>query len=364
MWQICLLLRPCTSPWATCDRAKLQLITGLGVSHGDLEMEGVIICVHWPTFMSLVNVTLDWTPDWQDAAKKNDMQPSGNSRHGSLCRTLKTGNQSDDSDDSQSEAPQVDPHILAAIKQAVREVINTTLSKIDEALQQLVQLSEHMVDVERSMQFTSDRLETAVTTLLPAMTAHMSQLAEGLSWRQLELEVHRRQWNLVIHGIEGTKKEDEAVTRQVCRGFAKEVLRVEDADATVFAACHRLSTKRNAGIIIRFMDLVQRDQWLSGTKNLKNSNKKISISPDLPPVLRPAKDELLQECSKLPLQIKQNSRIKFLPQWSFVQLKVEGQAPKSSSLTLRAVTTSMAGVDPLLQLNESKTVELLLINVY
>ena len=285
--------------------------------------------------------------------KKKDMQPSGNSRHGSSSRPSKNDNQSDDSDDPHSETPQVDPHILAAIKQAVREVVNTKLSKIDEALQQLVQLNERMADVERSMQFTSDRLETVVTTLLPAITAHMSQLAEGLARRQLELEVHRRKWNLVIHGIEGTEKEDEAVTRQVCRGFAKEVLRVEDADATVFAACHRLSTKRNAGIIVRFMDLAQRDQWLSGTKNLKNYNKKISISPDLPPVLRPAKDELLQERSKLPLQTKQKSRIKFLPQWPFVQLKVEGGTPKSSSLTLRAVTTSMAGVDPLLKLNES-----------
>ena len=108
----------------------------------------------------------------------------------------------------------------------------------------------------------------------------------------------------------------------------KDVLRVEDANTTVFAACHRLSTKRNAGIIARFMDLAQCDQWLSGTKNLNNYNKKISISPDLPPVLRPAKDELLQERSKLPLQTKIKSRIKFLPHWPFVQLKVEGQAAK------------------------------------
>ena len=105
-------------------------------------------------------------------------------------------------------------------------------------LQQLVQLNEGMADVERSMQFTSDRLESAVTTLLPAITAHMSQLAEGLLRRQLELEVHRKKWNLVIHGVEGTEKEDEAVTRQGFRSFAKEFLRVEDADATVFAACH------------------------------------------------------------------------------------------------------------------------------
>ena len=212
--------------------------------------------------------------------KKKATQASGNSRHGSPSRTSKTDNQSDDSDDPQSENPQLDPHILADIKQAVREVVNTKLSKIDEALQQLVQLNERMADVERSMQFTSDRLESAVTTLLPAITAHMSQLAEGLARRQLELKVHRRKWNLVIHGIEGTEKDDEAVTRQVCRSFAKKILSVKDADATVFAACHHVSTKRNAGIIVRFIDLAQRDQWLSGTKNFKNYNKEISISPE------------------------------------------------------------------------------------
>ena len=78
-----------------------------------------------------------WLNTWLTRCryKKKDMQPSGNSRHGSLSRTSKTGNQSDDSDDLQSETLQVDPHILAAIKQAVREVVNTKLSKIDEALQ-------------------------------------------------------------------------------------------------------------------------------------------------------------------------------------------------------------------------------------
>ena len=43
-----------------------------------------------------------------------------------------------------------------------------------------------------AMQDTSDRLEAAVSTLLPSITRHMSQLAEGLARKQLEADVHSR----------------------------------------------------------------------------------------------------------------------------------------------------------------------------
>ena len=94
------------------------------------------------------------------------------------------------------------------------------------------------------------------------------------------------------------------------------------------------------------MDLAQRDRWLAGTKHLKNHSGKVSISPDLPPVLRPLKDELMMERSKLPAHIKQKSRIKFLPQWPFVELKTYGQPPKRSSVNLRSVTAQEAQCEP------------------
>ena len=124
---------------------------------------------------------------------------------------------------------------------------------------------------------------------------------------------------------------------------------------TVYAACHRLSPQPNAGIIARFMDLDQRDRWLAGTKHLTNHSGKVSISPDLPPVLRPLEDELMRGRSKLPAQIKPKSRIKFLPQWPFVERKIDGQPPKRSSvnLKLRSVTGKMLNVNPLLVLWQS-----------
>ena len=71
------------------------------------------------------------------------------------------------------------------------------------ALTQLVQLNQRMADVEQAMQDTSDHLEAAVSTVLPAITRHMAELAEGLAKKPLEVDVHRRKWNLVIHGLEG-----------------------------------------------------------------------------------------------------------------------------------------------------------------
>ena len=195
-----------------------------------------------------------------------------------------------------------------------------------------------------------------IVDLLPTITDHIPQLTKGLAQRQLDLEVHRRKWNLVIHGIESVAKEEDEVTHGICKGFAHTVLKVRDAKETVFAACHRLSSQPNAGIIVRFMDFAQRDRWLASTMHLKNHSGKVSISPYLPPVLRPLKDELMKERSNLPAQIKQKSLIEFLSQWPFVKLKIDGQLPKRSSVNLcsvTAVTAKMLNVNPLLVLRGS-----------
>ena len=276
-----------------------------------------------------------------------------NTRHGSTShgQDAQKDNDAASAADSIVEPPSsVSTELLAAIKWAIKDAVDTQLANIDKALTQLVQINERIESLEHSMQATSDRLEDAITTMLPAITAHMSHLAEALARRQLELEVHRRKWNLVIHGIQGDVKEDGAVTRQSCVDFAKTVLKVTGAEATAFAACHRLSQKAKAGIIVRFVDLVQRDSWLSGTKHLKNYSGKVSISPDLPPVIRPMKDELMEVRSKLPRDIKLKSKLKFLPHWPFLELRIDGQTPKRPSISLNAVTTKMLDIEPLLTL--------------
>lgn len=159
----------------------------------------------------------------------------------------------------------ISPELLAAVKIAVQEVVGVKLAKIDKALSDLVALTKRMADVEAAMQATSERLDDVVKNMIPALSSHVSNLSEALARRQLELEVHRRKWNIVIHGLKGAAKEDGTVTRAASLRFARDVLRVPNAEDTPLAACHRLSQRADAGIILRFVDLADRDAWLSGT---------------------------------------------------------------------------------------------------
>ena len=97
-----------------------------------------------------------------------------------------------------------------------------------------------------------------------------------------------------------------------------------DALASVydFAACHRLAPKDDAGVIVRFKDLQQRNTWLQNAKLLRSLKDNISISPDLPPILRPLKKELLHKRKNLTPNEKKGSIVRNLKQWPYVELKL------------------------------------------
>ena len=156
----------------------------------------------------------------------------------------------------------IDARILAAIKLAVREAmgeISARLENVDRTIANLVEVQQRIEVVEESIQYTSDRLAALATEVLPALSNHMSQIAETLTHQTLQIDVHRRKWNILIHGIEGPAGEEEGITRAKCIQFAREVLKVTDAETWHLAACHRLSQRANAGIILHFLDLAQRD---------------------------------------------------------------------------------------------------------
>ena len=88
--------------------------------------------------------------------------------------------------------------------------------------------------------------------------------------------------------------------------------------------------------------------------NTWNTATKILISPDLPHVLRPLKDELMQTRAQLPAQHKQNSRICFIPQWPFFELRIQGQSKQWPKTDHRAVTSEMLELDYLLLLHQWK----------
>ena len=123
----------------------------------------------------------------------------------------------------------------------------------------------------------------------------------------------------------------------------------EDALGTRMSACHRLSNKPNAGVIVRFSDLSQRDQWLAGTRKLKDTagDLKISVSVDLPPAVRPLRDELMLKRSKMNRDRKQKAKLKYLPRFPYVELRIDGESPIRPSKSLHEVTKEVLGnIDP------------------
>ena len=248
----------------------------------------------------------------------------------------------------------VDASILAAIQKVVREEmvetnrrldrIDTTLAGLKGVLQRLDKVEQKADDVEKGVQDLSDKVEEMKGQTLPAMADHIAAVAEQLAHQTLKIDAHGRKWNVIVHGLEGPPKEEEYKTRETCVKFAKDVLKVRDAEATGMSACHRLSNKKDAGIILRFTDLSQRDRWLAGTKHLRGHTKKISVSPDIPPVIRPHKDKLMQFRSQMTPDLKMKTRLRYLPAWPFVELRTEGQPPKRPDVTLRDITPDILGI--------------------
>ena len=254
----------------------------------------------------------------------------------------------------------IDAQITAAIKAAVKEEmkemkdelteVRKSIKEVNDRLAELTSVMTRLGEVELAIEDTSSRLEHATTTILPEMVAHTAKLAEALALQNLQIDVHRRKWNVTIHGIAGAEGEAESVTRKKVLEFAKDALKLEEVDETHFQACHRLGRKKDAGVIVRFCDLGEKDRWMTATSNLKNSTTKFSVTPDLPPVLRPLKDDLMKRRKELPSEVKSKARVRFLPQWPFVHLRIEGQATQVPSQSLAEVTKAVLGFDPIFRI--------------
>ena len=99
---------------------------------------------------------------------------------------------------------------------------------------------------------------------IPALASHVEQVASALALQTLDIDVHRRKWSLTMQGLKGVADEDDADDCRACVQLGQQHLDIEDATETDFAACQRLSRKKDAGIIYRFRDLSQCNKWLLG----------------------------------------------------------------------------------------------------
>ena len=84
---------------------------------------------------------------------------------------------------------------------------------------------------------------------------------------------------------------------------------------------------------------------MEGTKHLKREDK-ISVMPDLPPVLRPLKKDLLAVKRDLPVDLRKKARIKYLKKWPYLQLTVPGRDPAYPKQTAKEVVADYLEHDP------------------
>ena len=203
------------------------------------------------------------------------------------------------------------------------------------------------------LQDCSERVEIMRTNFLPSLNDKINAIASSLALRVIDIDNHSRKWSIVIQGLKGEAHEDHKETRKTCLRLAKESLGIDDADGTQVAACHRLNQTADAPVILRFCDLDDRDKWLQNAKRLRDDPRKISLSPDLSPVLRPIKKDLMAKRRSLSDDLKKRSSIRYLKSWPYVELKVNGHRHCESDITKNDIIKQFTDVNPVLKFDIS-----------
>lgn len=241
------------------------------------------------------------------------------------------------------------------VRKAVKDELSESHQKLEDLSQRLSRLEDNLAKtqevqkavegLQESMQFQSDRLEGLATASIPALASHMEKVTSALALQTLDMDMHRRKWSLIIQGLKGNPKEDENDTRQKVVDLARGKLELGDSSPGDFAACHRLKSAANAGIIVRFKDLNTRNQWLAVAKRLKGHQDHVTISPDIPPPLRCCKSELLNIRKEMPAEKKRRSYVRQLPRWPYAELVVPDGQPLQHSFSKNDIIKSALNLD-------------------
>ena len=235
---------------------------------------------------------------------------------------------------------------MAAQLEIVREEMAAQMERVEGKLQQLGELQEKVGSLEEAATFTGHRVDGLYDDVIPAITAYIQQIAEGLAMQTLDLDIHRRKWNLTVHGIPGEPEELESTTRQLVASLAKDKMGIDGASVADFSACHRLKQAKDAPIIVRFVDLGRRNQFLANARNLANHRPHVSIAPDIPPVLREVRKDLLESRKNLPPDVKKRSGIRYRPKWPYMELNIPNQANVVTSTPKSHIVKEILGFDP------------------
>ena len=243
--------------------------------------------------------------------------------------------------------PNVDHDLLQAIRIVIKQElqIQPLDAKVTTALSELKKLKETVDDLVKSQTDHAAREEAIRKDFFPMVNKKMNEISEALTMHVIDIDNHSRKWSLIIQGLKGEAHEHQSDTRKACLQLARDTLGLPRAMETPIAACHRLKQVADAPIIVRFCDLDDRDRWLSNAKKLRNNVRKISISPDLSPAVRPIKKDLMEKRRNRPDDMKKKSVIKYKKTWPYAELYVDGRRHCETSISKSNVVKNYTNVD-------------------
>lgn len=226
-------------------------------------------------------------------------------------------------------------------------LLNGSLQPIQTQINSLVARLDDIESYRDTVDSVAAQVKTLSDQTLPKTVDHLNSMVEALALQNVNLNMHRRKFNLIIQGVTGDAKEESDETRKKTIAMAKDNLKIKSSPdrplrEDQLAACHRLSPDADSGIIARFNDLRERDRWLSHAKNLKGSD--ISICVDVPPCLRKAKKELMEIRKNLPPDVKKRAYVKYLPSWPYLQLNQPDSDPIHHTFTKSHIVSLAMGL--------------------
>ncbi|ELU10564.1 hypothetical protein CAPTEDRAFT_194032 [Capitella teleta] len=212
--------------------------------------------------------------------------------------------------------------IQKACNKACEAAVARAMAPYHQELLDLRQDVKNLKEEKNALQYDLDQLRNQYENKAKKTIANETVTAI----RVTDTDVHRRKWNIIIQGVPGEKDENESTEKKI-RELGQTDLRIESANSMPFRTCHRLQQAKDAGIIVRFSNLTDRNMWLNHAKNLRNTSKKISISPDIPPTLKPLKAELLN--TRITLPSAEKSKLLYHKTWPYLTLKIQERTHKT-----------------------------------
>ena len=219
----------------------------------------------------------------------------------------------------------------------MQNVIVNIQSRMTQTEAKVKTIESTVDDMDKSITFVNKQITELESSVIPSLDNKFRDLTTKVCMNLLDMDTHRRKWSLILNGLKGEAKEHDSLTREKVKTFGKEGLKVTDADSHNFAACHRLAQNKDSGVIVKFLDLSQRNMWLTNAKNLKGSQYRVSITPDLHPCLRKLKINVLQMRKDLTSDQRNGANVRYSPSWPYVYIRMSDGSTKNPQITKQSI---------------------------